>query len=381
VRAPPGGWLRCPGRRHCARCLRASRVGRGAGQGPPPPLPSVPYKVDTSRPSLGTNWTRLARGARAGPLLSGMTAEGGRGKVPCAIDARYRAPLGKERVYEWLPRRLALLRGRARSAGGPRARIGGRASGRRAAGGNLQDRRKRRTLRPQPPQPALVRRACASKVRRPAGSAPWQTHECWGAPDLGGCGASAVQRTLPSAPRPGDLGSAALCAELRFGVQRGAALRKDGEQVRFRPPDIDSHPLALHAGEDSQSNETLLNAYLCLSMLQEATSCTESFARAQLHIAAWTPLASLCRSCRLSYTRHLRGRERGGIKEHSNGTLDVIIRSVESLARSHHVKSCDGRHLRHPRPSGIGPGKAVSIGFRITFPACRGSPGRSSQRG
>ena len=34
----------------------ARRAGRGA---PPPPPASLPYKVDTSRPSLRTNWTRL----------------------------------------------------------------------------------------------------------------------------------------------------------------------------------------------------------------------------------------------------------------------------------------------------------------------------------
>jgi hypothetical protein len=37
ARAPPGGWLRCPGRRHCARCLRASRVIRGARRAREPP--------------------------------------------------------------------------------------------------------------------------------------------------------------------------------------------------------------------------------------------------------------------------------------------------------------------------------------------------------
>ena len=35
---------------------------------PPPPLPSLQYKVDTSRPSLRTNWTRLVHMRAAVPL-------------------------------------------------------------------------------------------------------------------------------------------------------------------------------------------------------------------------------------------------------------------------------------------------------------------------
>ena len=38
---------------------RGRRAGAARGVRPAPPAPSLPYKVDTSRPSLRTNWTRL----------------------------------------------------------------------------------------------------------------------------------------------------------------------------------------------------------------------------------------------------------------------------------------------------------------------------------
>ena len=51
------------GRRERAERGAAGVVGRRGGvrleAGTLPPLPSLPYKVDTSRPSLRTNWTRL----------------------------------------------------------------------------------------------------------------------------------------------------------------------------------------------------------------------------------------------------------------------------------------------------------------------------------
>jgi len=56
-------------RRRQATARRAPReqdVGRGAER---PPPPSLPYKVDTSRPSLRTNWTRLAE--RLGKEVAG----------------------------------------------------------------------------------------------------------------------------------------------------------------------------------------------------------------------------------------------------------------------------------------------------------------------
>ena len=40
------------------RSMYTSRRARPAIQPPPPLAPSLPYKVDTSRPSLHTNWTR-----------------------------------------------------------------------------------------------------------------------------------------------------------------------------------------------------------------------------------------------------------------------------------------------------------------------------------
>jgi len=43
----------------------------------PPPPPSLPYKVDTSRPSLRTNWTRLVPFPRAYALLASASSEAG----------------------------------------------------------------------------------------------------------------------------------------------------------------------------------------------------------------------------------------------------------------------------------------------------------------
>jgi hypothetical protein len=45
-----------------ALSLGVNRISAVAGT--PPPPPSLPYKVDTSRPSLRTNWTRARRPTR-----------------------------------------------------------------------------------------------------------------------------------------------------------------------------------------------------------------------------------------------------------------------------------------------------------------------------
>ena len=42
---------------------------------PHPPLPSLPYKVDTSRPSLRTNWTRRCEGNWCKPTRWGSPQE------------------------------------------------------------------------------------------------------------------------------------------------------------------------------------------------------------------------------------------------------------------------------------------------------------------
>jgi len=68
---------------------------------PAPPFPSLPYKVDTSRPSLRTNWTRLAgpaaRGAgafpRRPPAHSSAPARGARG---ARLPSVGRPPDGRE---------------------------------------------------------------------------------------------------------------------------------------------------------------------------------------------------------------------------------------------------------------------------------------------
>jgi len=55
-----------------------------------PPPPSLPYKVDTSRPSLRTKWTRPAHSlaARGGVGHPGWTAP----RTTCAAPARRRMP-------------------------------------------------------------------------------------------------------------------------------------------------------------------------------------------------------------------------------------------------------------------------------------------------
>jgi hypothetical protein len=57
----------CRGSPHTGR-RRWAQVGRGV-----PPAPSLPYKVDTSRPSLRTNWTRLVHPS----VLTGHVSGGG----------------------------------------------------------------------------------------------------------------------------------------------------------------------------------------------------------------------------------------------------------------------------------------------------------------
>jgi hypothetical protein len=58
---------------------------RGRQSPPAPPAPSLPYKVDTSRPSLRTNWTRL--GARFAHRAAARCRPSG-GLRACGVDAR-----------------------------------------------------------------------------------------------------------------------------------------------------------------------------------------------------------------------------------------------------------------------------------------------------
>ena len=73
------------------------RTARGAGcgavrlaGGAPPPPPPLPYKVDTSRPSLRTNWTRLVRLAGGGRGDRGRRRPGAAGLPRLAGACRRR---------------------------------------------------------------------------------------------------------------------------------------------------------------------------------------------------------------------------------------------------------------------------------------------------
>jgi hypothetical protein len=66
------------------RCRRSTRTPSSRARSTPRSPPSLPYKVDTSRPSLRTNWTRLgharprgSRGRRGG--AGGRGPRGGAG--------------------------------------------------------------------------------------------------------------------------------------------------------------------------------------------------------------------------------------------------------------------------------------------------------------
>ena len=80
LRGPPGRAIALP-----LAC--SSMSGRHAQQPrrAPPPPPSLPYKVDTSRPSLRTNWTRLVhmppRPHRAARVPAGDAGRVGRGAL------------------------------------------------------------------------------------------------------------------------------------------------------------------------------------------------------------------------------------------------------------------------------------------------------------
>ena len=131
----------------------AERAGRSEALEARPPPPSLPYKVNTSRPSLRTNWTRLvpltgrgARGAHADAPPTGRRRRGARGggrgggggeRGACCDTAvaggRHRGAAGAEHGGA-APRGAGAAGG---SAGRGGTRRGGRAAraAERAAGG------------------------------------------------------------------------------------------------------------------------------------------------------------------------------------------------------------------------------------------------------
>ena len=108
---------------------RAGRRARRGGRGTPPP-PSLPYKVDTSRPSLRTNWTRLRarRGGRGTPCRGAARRRRGRA-ARCATRASpppavRRAPTPRARPRTCAPRRVRTKARRpALSEGAVRRRV------------------------------------------------------------------------------------------------------------------------------------------------------------------------------------------------------------------------------------------------------------------
>jgi hypothetical protein len=91
-------WRRRRRASHARWCSRLRIVKRRKAPPPPPPLP---YKVDTSRPSLRTNWTRLvpfphqgAGEASAVAALRGRLSQA-RPAAPARADAPADAPAGR----------------------------------------------------------------------------------------------------------------------------------------------------------------------------------------------------------------------------------------------------------------------------------------------
>ena len=89
VRAVRPAWIhRCAARwEHLPEDAFAPLDGAGQPcweQARPPP-PSLPYKVDTSRPSLRTNWTRLVPFWRRAPPPGAPGASRGGRVRPCCV--------------------------------------------------------------------------------------------------------------------------------------------------------------------------------------------------------------------------------------------------------------------------------------------------------
>jgi hypothetical protein len=106
------------------RC-EASFPARNGASASRTPRPSLPYKVDTSRPSLRTNWTRLARQGSGDAATLGAGAVPGR---PSSSSATYGAGARKTSSLSANERRPRYLRSGRRAAGSGVISPGGRLS-------------------------------------------------------------------------------------------------------------------------------------------------------------------------------------------------------------------------------------------------------------